>query len=220
MSYEISWEVVVASLPLLAKGALATLELTALSVSIGLVIGVAGVAARVSAAGALSWAARAYVEVIRNTPILVQLYFVFYGLPRMGVRLDSNLTALIALSLYCGAYVLEIMRGGVEAVGQGQIAAARALGLSESAVFRHIVLPQALRISLPALGGQVIVMVKLSSLASVIGAVELTYYVVDVVAQTYRSFELYALAGLIYLGLTFAVAAIFRWIESRLRAGY
>ena len=220
MRYEISWELVASSIPILAKGVVATLEFAALSVLIGLVIGIAGAAARVGSIAALSWIARAYVEAIRNTPMLVQLYFVFYGLPELGIRLDSNLTALIALSLYCGAYVLEIMRAGIEAVGEGQVAAARALGLSEAAVFRHVVLPQAFRISLPALGGQVIVMVKLSSLASVIGAVELTYYVVDIVAQTYRSFELYAMAGLIYLGLTLAVAGIFRTLEARLRAGY
>lgn len=217
MEYEIAWDVVASSLPLLAKGALDTVKFAALSVLIGLVIGVGGVAARVGSIPALSWATRVYVEVVRNTPMLVQLYFIYYGLPRLGVRFDSNLTALIALSLYCGAYVLEIMRAGVEAVGRGQIDAARALGLSERVVFTSVVLPQAFRTSFPALGGQVISMVKLSSLASVIGAVELTYYVVDVVAQTYRSFELYALAGLLYLGLTLTIAGIFRAIEARLR---
>jgi polar amino acid transport system permease protein len=217
MRYDIAWDLVASSIPLLAKGVVATLEFTALSVSVGLIIGVVGAAARVGSIALLRWIAGAYVEIVRNTPMLVQLYFVFYGLPRLGIRLDSNITALIALTLYCGAYMIEIVRAGVEAVGEGQITAARALGLSEAAVFRHIVLPQAFRISLPALGGQVIVMIKLSSLASVVGAMELTYQVVDIVAQTYRSFELYAMAGLIYLGLTLAIAGVFRMIETRLR---
>ena len=217
MSYTISWEIVWSSLPLLASGMLDTLKLAGMSVAIGLAVGVAGAAARVSRIAALRAVMVAYVEVMRNTPMLVQLYFVFYGLPQLGIRLDSNATALVALSLYCGAYILEILRANIEAVGRGQIEAARALGLSEAAVFASVVLPQAMRSSLPAVGGQVIVMLKLSSLASVIGAVELTYRVVDIVAQTYRSFELYAMAGLAYLAMTLATAAFFRLLESRLR---
>lgn len=217
MSYTISWDVVRSSLPLLATGILDTLKLAGTSAAIGLVIGIAGAAARVSRLPALRAATVAYVEAMRNTPMLVQLYFVFYGLPQLGIRLSSNATALVALSLYCGAYILEILRANIEAVGRGQVEAARALGLSEAAVFGSVVLPQALRSSLPALGGQVIVMLKLSSLASVIGAVELTYRVVDIVAQTYRSFELYAMAGLTYLALTLVTAALFGKLESRLR---
>jgi polar amino acid transport system permease protein len=217
MSYAISWDVVRSSLPLLAGGMVDTLKFAAISVTAGLVIGIAGAAARVSRVAGLRSATAVYVEAIRNTPMLVQLYFVFYGLPRLGIRLDSNATALAALSLYCGAYVLEILRANIEAVGRGQVEAARALGLSEAAVFGSVVLPQAMRSSLPALGGQVIVMIKISSLASVIGAVELTYRVVDIVAENYRSFELYAMAGLAYLSMTLATAALFRFLESRLR---
>ena len=217
MSYAISWEVVRSSLPLLAAGVVDTLKLAGLSIVIGFAIGVAGVAARVSRVGWLRWTMRAYVEVVRNTPMLVQLYFVFYGLPQLGIRLDSNATELATLSLYCGAYAIEILRANIEAVGRGQIEAARALGLSEAAVFGSVILPQALRGSIPALGGQIIVMLKISSLASVIGAAELTYRVVDIVAQTYRSFELYAMAGLAYLALTLAAAGAFRLLEQRLR---
>ena len=217
MGYQFSWEVIESSLPALAAGVRGTIQLAAASITLGIGIGIAGVAARFGSSGALRWLMRAYVEVMRNTPMLVQLYFIYYGLPGLGIRLDSNATALIALSIYCGAYVLEIMRAGVEAVPRSQIDAARALGLSEYHVFGSIVLPQALRASLPALGGQMIVMLKLSSLASVIGAVELTYVVVDIVAVTYRSFELYAVAGLAYLAMTLTVAAAVRWVEVRLR---
>jgi len=217
MRYEISWDLVVSLLPLFFRGALATVCLAALSVSIGMVIGIVGAAARVGPVATLRWVMRSYVEVIRNTPMLVQLYFVYYGLPRLGIRFDSYRTALIALSIYCGAYILEIVRAGIEAVDRGQIEAGRASGLSEFLLFRWVVLPQAIRTSLPALAGQVVVMVKMSSLASVIGASELMYLVVDVVAQTYRSFELYAMAGLTYLALTLGVAALFRLTEARLR---
>lgn len=217
MSYTVSWDIVRSSLPLLAGGMLDTLKFAGISVAAGLIIGIAGAAARVSPIVALRNATSAYVEAIRNTPMLVQLYFVFYGLPRLGIRLDSNATALVALSLYCGAYMIEILRANIEGVGRGQVEAARALGLSEAAVFTSVVLPQAMRSSLPALGGQVIVMIKISSLASVIGAVELTYRVVDIVAENYRSFELYAMAGLAYLAMTLITAALFRLLESRMR---
>jgi polar amino acid transport system permease protein len=218
MGYQISWEVIASSLPALGSGVLGTLKLASLSVALGFAIGIAGAVARIGPSRALDRATQAYVEIVRNTPMLVQLYFVFYGLPRLGIRLDSNATALLALTIYCGAYMVEIVRAGVEGVGRGQVEAARALGFNEVAVFLDVVLPQALRIALPAIAGQVIVMLKMSALASVIGAVELTYRVVDIVAQTYRSFELYALAGLIYLVLTVSVAGVFRVVEARLKA--
>src|SRR5438046_1836346 len=157
MKYEFSWEVIAASLPQIATGIVGTIELAAISIAVGVGVGILGAALRFGRSAALRSLMRAYVEVMRNTPMLVQLYFIFYGLPILGMRLDSFATALVALSIYCGAYVLEIMRAGIEGVARGQIEAARALGLCESVVFSRVVLPQALRASLPALGGQVIV---------------------------------------------------------------
>lgn len=218
MSYRFSWDVIADSLPRIGAGILGTLELASISIAAGIAIGIVGVMLRFGPSVVLRRLMRVYVEVMRNTPMLVQLYFIFYGLPILGIRLNSFVTALVALSIYCGAYVLEILRAGVEGVGRGQVDAARALGLPESIVFGRVVLPQALRASLPALGGQVIVMLKLSSLASVIGAMELTYVVVDIVAATYRSFELYAVAGLAYLAMTLIVSAMFRLVELRTRS--
>jgi polar amino acid transport system permease protein len=217
VKYEISWDVVVAYGPALARGVLLTIQLAGLSVLLGMALGVATVLVRRSRPAPLRWIARGYVEAIRNTPLLIQLYFVYQGLPRIGVRLDSFLAAVLALALYCGAYVSEILRAGIEAVDWGQFEAGRAHGLSELQLFRYVVAPQALRISLPALGSQCISMLKLSSLASVIGAVEFTYVVNDAVALTYRSFELYAVAGLIYLVMTLFTATLLRVLESRLQ---
>jgi polar amino acid transport system permease protein len=217
MRYQFSWEVIASSLPQIGIGVMGTVELASASITLGLAIGIVGVAMRFGPSAGLRWLIRVYVDLMRNTPMLVQLYFIYYGLPKLGILLDSYATALAALSIYCGAYVLEIMRAGVEGVHRGQIEAARALGLSETAVFTRIVLPQAFRVSLPALGGQAVAMVKLSSLASVIGAVELTDVVVDIVAVTYRSFELYAVAGLTYLALTLTISAGMKWLEVKLR---
>jgi polar amino acid transport system permease protein len=217
MRYQFSWDVIASSLPQIATGVIGTVELASASIALGLGIGTVGVAMRFGSNTGLRWLMRVYVDVMRNTPMLVQLYFIYYGLPKLGILLDSYATALAALSIYCGAYVLEIMRAGVEGVFRGQIEAARALGLSETTVFTRIVLPQAFRVSLPALGGQAVAMVKLSSLASVIGAIELTDVVVDIVAVTYRSFELYAVAGLAYLALTLTISAGMKWLEVKLR---
>jgi polar amino acid transport system permease protein len=217
MRYQFSWDVIASSLPQIATGVIGTVELASASIALGLGIGTVGVAMRFGSNTGLRWLMRVYVDVMRNTPMLVQLYFIYYGLPKLGILLDSYATALAALSIYCGAYVLEIMRAGVEGVSRGQIEAARALGLSETTVFTRIVLPQAFRVSLPALGGQAVAMVKLSSLASVIGAIELTDVVVDIVAVTYRSFELYAVAGLAYLALTLTISAGMKWLEVKLR---
>jgi His/Glu/Gln/Arg/opine family amino acid ABC transporter permease subunit len=217
MKYAISWEIVVRSAPVLLKGALYTLEVAGLSILIGLGIGIAGAVVRLGPIVSLRRIAQAYVEIVRNTPILIQLYFIYHGLPRFGVRFNSFTAGLIALSVYCGAYVLEIIRAGVEAVDGGQIEAARASGLSEGSIFRHVVLPQSVRIALPALGGQFISLLKVSSLASVIGTVELTYVANDIVALTYRSFELYAMAGLLYLVMTLVTAGLLRLLEERIR---
>jgi His/Glu/Gln/Arg/opine family amino acid ABC transporter permease subunit len=217
VQYEIAWDLVWSSLPVLLHGAVLTLRLAGLGIVAGVLIGVVGVNARLSRIPWLRAATRAYVEIVRNTPILVQLYFVYHALPRMGIRLDSFESALAALALYCGAYVIEILRSGIEAVDRGQVEAATSSGLTPAATFRFVVLPQATRIALPALTGQFISMLKLSSLASVIGAVELTYLVNDAVAFTYRSFELYAMAGIVYLVMTLASAGLLRLVEARLR---
>lgn len=217
MRYEIAWDLAWSYVPALLYGAVLTVRLAGLAIAGGLLIGVIGVNARLSDARWLRAATGLYVEVIRNTPLLVQLYFVYHALPRLGVRLDSFDAALTALALYCGAYVIEILRSGIQAVDAGQIEAATSAGLTRASVFRHVVLPQAVRIALPALAGQFISMLKLSSLASVIGAVELTYLVNDAVALTYRSFELYAMAGIVYLVMTLASAALLRLVEERLR---
>lgn len=214
MAYEFSWGVIESSLPQIAGGIVGTIELASLTICAGGVLGILGVLLRFSGSRFLELSMRAYVEAIRNTPMLIQLYFIYYALPRFGIRLGSFATAATALSLYCGAYVLEILRAGIEATPRGQIEAARAIHLPESVLFFKIVLPQAWTLSLPALGGQAVSMVKLSSLASVISAIELTYVVVDTVATTYRAFEMYALAGVLYLAMTLVVSSIFRVLEN------
>ncbi len=203
------------SLPALLRGALLTLQVSGLSIILASLLGVAVAACRTAPARLLRWVGAAYVEVFRNTPLLVQIFFVFFGLPRLGLRLSPFQSGLAALSLYTAAYNAEVFRAGLEAVPRGLREAAAALGLNPWQRFRHVILPLAVRISLPALGNNFVALVKNSSLVSTIGMVELTFVARDLEAWTFRSFEVYGAATLLYLGLVLAVAWSLRGVEAR-----
>ncbi len=203
------------ALPTLLRGALLTLQVSALAIALAAAVGVAVAAARTAPLPPLRWLGAAYVEVFRNTPLLVQIFFVFFGLPRVGLRLSPFQSGLLALSLYTAAYNAEVFRAGLEAVPRGLREAAAALGLSGWQRFRHVVLPVAVRISLPALGNNFVALVKNSSLVSAIGMVELTFVARDLEAWTFRSFEVYGMATLLYLALVLLLVWALRNVESR-----
>ncbi len=203
------------ALAALLRGALLTLQVSALAIVLASLVGVAVAAARTSPLRPLRWLGAAYVEGFRNTPLLVQIFFVFFGLPRVGLRLSPFQSGLLALSLYTAAYNAEVFRAGLEAVPRGLREAAAALGLSPWQRFRHVVLPVAARISLPALGNNFVALVKNSSLVSTIGMVELTFVARDLEAWTFRSFEVYATATLLYLGLVLVLVWALRGVEAR-----
>ncbi len=203
-------------LPVLLQGALLTVEVSLLAIALATVLGVAGAAAKMSGARPLQALGSAYVEVFRNTPLLVQIFFLFFGLPRVGIRLSGFHSGLLALALYTGAYNTEVFRAGLEAVPRGLREAASALGLSPWQRFRFVVLPTAVRISLPALGNNFISLVKNSSLVSTIGMVELTFMARDLETWTFRSFDVYGLATLIYLGLVLLLSWLLRGLEARM----
>ena len=154
-------------------------------------------------------AARAYVEAIRNTPLLVQLFIVFFGLPSIGIRLGANTAALIALSINMGAYGAEILRAGFESVRPSQIEAGRSLGLTAGQTFRHVVLFQAVKSIYPALASQFVLIMLTTSVVSSIGATELFHQAAFIDSRTYRSFETYTLITLSYLVLTLGFRAFF-----------
>ncbi|MER3456570.1 MAG: hypothetical protein C4304_06740 [candidate division GAL15 bacterium] len=209
------WQFWVEVLPALLRGALLTLQVSALAIVLAGLGGVAVATARTAPAPPLRWAGAAYVEVFRNTPLLVQIFFVFFGFPRVGVRLSPFQSGLLALALYTAAYNAEVFRAGLEAVPRGLREAAAALGLSGWRHFRHVVLPVAVRICLPALGNNFVALVKNSSLVSAIGMVELTFVARDLEAWTFRSFEVYGMATLLYLALVLLLVWALRGVESR-----
>jgi len=199
--------------PELLDGAVFTLWLSAVSMALSLVVAILGALGRISGPRWLRAIIAAYVEVIRNTPFLVQIFLIFFGLPAIGVRLDANQAALIAMVLNGSAYTIEIVRAGIESIGHGQVEAGAALGLHRLRVFRLIVLPQALRAVMPPLGSQFILLMLNSSIVSVISADDLTSAAQDVQSRTFRSFEAFIVVTGIYLGLSLLFSLAFATLE-------
>ncbi|TIW79630.1 MAG: amino acid ABC transporter permease, partial [Mesorhizobium sp.] len=164
-----------------------------------------GAAGRRNGPALLRHAIACYVEVMRNTPFLVQLFFIFFGLPSLGIRLDPILAAMLAMTLNMAAYTIEIVGAGLDAVPNGQTEAALALGLRPRQVFIKIVLPQALKIIYPALTSQIVIMMLESAVVSQIAVRELTYEADMLQARTFRSFETYFVVTLVYLALSMAL---------------
>lgn len=194
-------------------GALATLRLSAISMVLTLGLSILGALVRTSGPRPARMLIAGYVEIIRNTPLLVQIFFIFFGLPSFGIRLSADTGALIALTLNGTAYTIEIVRAGIESIGAGQSEAATALGLRRLQVFRLIVMPQALRVIVPPLGSQFILLMLNSSIASAIAADELTSVALNIQGRTFRAFESFIVAGAIYLLLSLAFSGAFFLLE-------
>ena len=186
----------------IAQGAAMTILLIVVTTLLGTFLSVLGAAARRSKYRLLRQAVTAYVELVRNTPFLVQLFFIYFGLPALGIRLDPIVSAMLAMTLNMAAYTTEIVGAGLDAVPRGQSEAALALGLRPRQVFVKIVLPQALRVIFPALTSQIIIMMLESAVVSQIAVRELTYEADMLSARTFRAFETYFVITLVYLALS------------------
>ncbi|WP_426128347.1 amino acid ABC transporter permease [Pararhizobium sp. PWRC1-1] len=202
MNYTFDFAPVFAAWPMLLEGVIGTLRMSSLSMVFGLSLGIVFMMMRMSKVPALRTSAICYIELIRNTPILVQVFFVFFGMPAIGIRLSGEQAAILAMTLNCAAYAAEIVRGGVQSIRPGQIEAGRALGMHTADIYRFIVFRPAIRAVYPALCSQFILMMLNSSLVSSVSAEELTYFAQTLDAQTFRSFEIYLTLGFIYLLLS------------------
>ena len=186
----------------LIDGTLTTIMLIAVTTVLGGLLSVVGAAARRSTVGWYRAAATSYVELIRNTPFIVQLFFVFFGLPTLGVHLNAMVAAILAMTINVSAYGTEILRAGLDAVGPGQREAGRALGLRAPVIFLRIVLPQALRAVFPALASQIVITMLESAVVSQIAVRDLTYEADLIQSRTFLSFQTYAVVTVVYLGLS------------------
>jgi len=194
-----------------------TIFLAFFTVLIGFVLGVLLALMRLSNKKILNVISASYVEFIRGTPILVQLYIVFYGLPNIGITLPDTIAGIIALSINSAAYIAEIVRAGIQAVDKGQMEAARSLGMSHSMGMRFIIIPQAVKNILPALGNEFITVIKESSIASIIGIHELMYNADTVRGNTFRPFEPLIIAAVMYFILTFSLSKLVGTFERRMK---
>ncbi|AWB23795.1 amino acid ABC transporter permease [Methylobacterium currus] len=215
MNYTLDFGPVVAGLPDLLRGCAGTLFLAVVGMAIALVIGVVGVVLRESPVRPLRWAVIAFVELIRNTPFLVQIYFVFFALPLIGIRLAPTPTAIIALGLNGGAYAIEIIRGGVQSIHKGQVEAGFALGLHKRDVFRFVVLRPALRAVYPSLTGQFVMLTLTTSIASAIAAYELTSVAKLIENESFRSFEVYGTITVLYFLMSWLMMRAFGLVSRR-----
>lgn len=202
---KLDFSVVTNAWPALLGGVMGTMFLAIMGMILAMVIGVTGVAILRVHRRIPSFLVNAFVEIIRNTPFLVQIYFLFFALPLAGVRLDPTLTAIVALALNGGAYAIEIIRGGVESIPKGQTEAGLALGLRRGQVFRIIVLKPALRAIYPSLSSQFILLTLTTSICTSISAYELTSVGQRIEAETFRSFEVYFTLTFIYLVISLAI---------------
>ena len=210
---------VLAEWPLLLRGAALTLGLTAVSAPAGLGLGIACAWARVHGGPAARAAVGLYVEAVRNTPFIVQLFFLFFGLPSLGVRLSPEAASVLAMVLNLGAYAAEIVRAGIVATPRGQVEAARSLALTEAQVFTRVVLPPALQRVWPAVVSQVVIVMLGSAVCSQVSTQELSYAANLIQSRNFRAFEAFIVATAMYLALSIAVRQLLQWLGPRFLFG-
>ncbi len=204
-------------LPLLLRGAVITIEISVLGMALAVVAGLALVLTRLYAVAPLRWLAQVYVEVIRGTPLLIQLFFIYYGLPEIGIRLQAFPAAILGLGLNYAAYEAENYRAGIEAIPRGQTEAAQALGMTRWQSLQHIILPQAFRLVIPPITNDFIALFKDSSIVSVITMVELTKVYGMLAMSTYDYIGLGLMTATIYFALSYPASIFANWLEKRLR---
>ena len=203
-------------LPLLLRGAVVTIEISIVAMAVAVVVGLVIVLMRLYAIAPLRWLAKAYVEVIRGTPLLIQLFLIYYGLPQIGIRLNAYCAAIFGLGLNYAASEAENYRAGIEAVPKGQMEAAHALGMSRWQALQHVILPQALRLVIPPVTNDFIAMFKDSSIVSVITMVELTKMYGMLAMSTYDYIGLGVMTAGIYFALSYPASLGANWLERKL----
>lgn len=209
MNYEFDFSGVLAQWPLFLQGAWVTVKLTAFSTVLGFLLGTACAIAVGSRWRSLRWLVHAYVELIRNTPLLVQSYFLIFGMSSIGVTMPITFGVVLAMVINVGAYTCEIMRAGIESIHPGQIEAAECLGMSRSSVFLHVVLLPAVERVYPSLTSQFVLLMLASSIMSAVGAEELLGISNRVQSDTYRSFEVFLVGWVVYLALSYLMRIVF-----------
>lgn len=209
MTYSFQFRDVFAAWEFMLDGLVLTLELSIVAMMSGLIIGLAGAAGRIYGPSWLRNTIAVYVEVIRNTPLIVQLFLIFFGLPSAGLKFDANTAGMVALSINLGAYSIEIIRAGLQAIPRSQIEAGQSLGLSGPQIFRYVIVFPALRMMFPALASQFVLLMLATSVVSQISAEDLFHMASIVQSRTFRDFEVYIVVAAAYLALAIVFRLLF-----------
>ena len=217
MDMNLNVDLMINSLPLLITGAGITIQITAISVGLGLIIGMFVGIDRISNVKLLRWLAAIYIDFLRGTPLLVQIFLIYFALPViLEQRVDPFIAAITACGINSGAYIAEIFRAGIQAIDEGQMEAGRSLGMTWVQTMRYIIVPQAFKNIVPPLGNEFIALLKDSSLVSVIGFEELTRRGQLIIARTYGSLEIWISVAIIYLVMTLTISRLVAYLEKRL----
>lgn len=209
-------DLIISSLPVLLKGLGVSLQIAFLSSCIGISLGTILALIQTSTIRPLTWLVIIFVNIIRGTPMLIQIFFAMYLLPQIGITLAPFWVAIIAIGLNSSAYISQIIRSGIGAINKGQLEAAQVLGLSKIQTIRYIILPQALALVLPGLGNEFITLIKDSSLASLIGVSELTKEGRLIMSRTLDAITIYAVIAVLYLAVTITISCILFKLEERI----
>lgn len=212
-NFELLWT----NFPYLVNGAVISLQVTVFSIIFGIVLGLFVALGRLSSVRIVRFVCAAFVEFIRGTPLLVQIYIVYFALPQLGIQLDPIPAGVLAIGINSGAYNSEIFRGGIQSIDKGQTEAAKSQGMSYWQTMRYIILPQALRRIIPPLGNEFVTLIKDSSLVSIMSVHELTFRAKLVAARTYNYFTMYIGTAIIYFVMTFITSKLLGLVERRLR---
>lgn len=213
LDYQFNFAPVFRNFDQLLAGALVTIELSFGAMILGTIVAIACAIGKTAGPKPVRWLIDAYIELIRNTPFLVQIFFIFFALPALGVRLSPNVAALTALTVNVGAYATEIIRAGIESINRGQVEAGVALGLKRWQIFRYIIIKPALRTIYPALTSQFIYLMLTSSVVSVISATDLAAAGNNIQSQTFAAFEVYLVITAMYLVLALGFSVLFSAVQ-------
>ncbi len=211
--YSLSFLPVFENFDHLMDGAWVTVYLSLLAIVLGFVLSTACAIGKTAGPRPVRWLIDVYIELVRNTPFLAQIYFIYFALPEFGIRMEPNVAALVALVVNVGAFATEIVRAGIESISKGQMEAGIALGLKRPQIFRYIIIKPALRTIYPALTSQFIYLMLSTSVVSVISATDLTAAGNDIQQKTFTAFEVYLVVTGIYLVLTFVFSGLFKLIQ-------
>ncbi|MCW0001726.1 amino acid ABC transporter permease [Pararhizobium sp. YC-54] len=218
--YEFFFILIPRHFPFLLEGAVVTLQLTLTSMVCGICIGLAVAIGRIGSKAPLKWLLAAYVEIWRDVPLIVQLLVIYFSLPTVGISLPAFWAGVLGLSLNLGAYLSEVFRSTILSIDPGQREAGESTGMSRLLVYRRVVLPQALRIAVPTVGGYFVSLLKDSSLVSFVSINELLRNGTIVISNTFRTMEIYLMVAIIYFALSFTASRAVLWIERALTPRY